>query len=253
MFMVTIRPRGRPQSREAMGLASLLAGIRFVREQKIVLATITLDMFAVLLGGATALLPVFAKDILHVDASGLGWLRAAPAAGAVCMAMTLAHLPPLRRAGSALLWAVAGFGVATVVFGLSRNFYLSLAMLFATGALDNVSVVIRHTLVQVLTPDYMRGRVSAVNSVFIGTSNELGGFESGLVARLFGPTIAVVSGGIGTALVVLGIAALWPQIRQLRSLDEVALEAEGQEAAEEPLHTSTGTRQETTTSSLPSG
>ena len=138
------------------------------------------------------------------------------------MALMLAHLPPLRRAGSALLWAVAGFGVATVVFGLSRNFYLSLAMLFFTGAFDNISVVVRHTLVQILTPDHMRGRVSAVNSVFIGTSNELGGFESGLVAKFFGPVVSVVSGGIGTILVVIATALKWPQIRELGSLQEAA-------------------------------
>jgi hypothetical protein len=168
-------------------------------------------------------LPIYAKDILHVGPTGLGWLRAAPSVGALCMAMLIAHRPPMRRAGRALLCAVSGFGVATIVFGLSRDYRLSLLMLFLTGAFDNVSVVIRATLVQVLTPDVMRGRVSAVNSVFIGMSNELGGFESGLAARLFGPIIAVVAGGVGCLLVVLGVTLAWPRILGLGSLQELAL------------------------------
>ena len=200
---------------------SLAGGVRFVRNQKIILATITLDMFAVLLGGAVALLPVIAKDVLHVGPGGLGWLRAAPAIGAFASGMWISYRPPMRRAGLALVWAVAGFGVATIVFGLSKNFALSLVMLALTGACDQVSVVVRHTLVQVLTPNHMQGRVSAVNSVFIGSSNELGAAESGAVAKLLGPVPAVVLGGIGTIFVVLGIAAIFPQITKLGSLADM--------------------------------
>jgi MFS family permease len=217
--LVAARPR--PQATGGISLRSLLAGVGFVWRTKLILAAITLDMFAVLLGGATTLLPIYAKDILHVGPSGLGWLRAAPSVGALSMAMVLAHRPPMRRAGPTLLAAVAGFGVATIVFGLSRSVWLSLVMLFLTGALDNISVVIRATLVQVLTPDAMRGRVSAVNSVFIGMSNELGGFESGLAARLFGPVIAVVAGGVGCLLVVLGVGTGFPSLWSLRTLHDV--------------------------------
>jgi MFS family permease len=203
-------------------LGSLLEGVRFVWRTKVILATLTLDLFAVLLGGATALLPIFATDLLDVGAVGLGWLRAAPSLGALGMAVTLAHRPPLRRAGRALLWAVAGFGAATIVFGLSRSFPLSFAMLLLTGALDNVSVVVRGTLVQALTPDAMRGRVTAVNAVFIGSSNELGAFESGVTAELFGPVASVVGGGLGTILVVLIVMMKWPQVLRLGSLNRVA-------------------------------
>jgi MFS family permease len=145
---------------------------------------------------------------------------AAPAVGAFCMAFALAHLPPSRNVGKLLLWAVAGFGVATIGFGLSHWLWVSLAMLFLTGALDNISVVVRHSLVQLRTPDTMRGRVSAVNNVFISSSNELGAFESGLVAKLFGPVFSVVSGGIGTILVVLLTARVWPEIARLKSLHD---------------------------------
>jgi MFS family permease len=197
---------------------ALLAGFRFVRRNKIILAAITLDMFAVLLGGAVALLPVYAEDILHVGARGLGWLRTMPAVGALVLSFVLAHRPPQAHAGKTLLWAVAGFGAATIVFGVSKSYSLSLLMLFLTGAFDIVSVVIRHTLVQLLTPDEMRGRVSAINSVFIGASNELGAFESGLVAQMFSPAISVVSGGVGTLLVVLAVAWLWPDLRRYERL-----------------------------------
>ena len=176
---------------------------------------------AVLLGGATYLLPVFAQDILHVGAREFGWLRAAPAVGSLAMAMYLTHRPPMRHAGRAMLWAVAGFGVAVVVFGLSRNLWLSIFALFITGLVDNISVVVRQTLVQVLTPDHMRGRVSAVNTVFIGASNELGGFESGLTARLFGPIISVVAGGLGAVLTTAFVAWKWPQVRAIGALHEV--------------------------------
>jgi MFS family permease len=217
------------RSREPATLRSLAAGVRFVREKKIILATITLDLFAVLLGGATFLLPIFAKDILHVGEVGFGMLRASPAVGAFAMALVVAHLPPMRRAGRAMLWAVAGFGAATIVFGLSRSFWLSMVMLFLTGAFDNISVVVRHTLVQVLTPDEMRGRVSAVNNVFIGASNELGGWESGITAHLLGAVRSVVFGGIGTILTVLAVSFIWPQVRRFGSLQH-AREQEPQNA-----------------------
>jgi len=181
----------------------------------------SLDMFAVLLGGAVYLLPLFAKDILHVGPEGFGWLRAAPAAGALCMAISLAYLPPMKHAGRNLLLTVAGFGVATIVFGISQSFWLSFAMLFLTGVFDNISMVIRHTLVQLTTPDEMRGRVSAVNGVFVSASNELGGMESGLVAHWFGPVISVVSGGIGTLLVVGTTAAASAKLRGVGVLNEV--------------------------------
>ncbi len=218
MWQMQSRP-GAAAKRAAMTLSSLGAGVRFVFSTRIILATITLDMFAVLLGGATALLPIYAKDILRVGPAGLGWLQAALPIGSASMAFVVAHRPPMQRAGRSLLVAVAGFGLATVIFGLSRTFWLSLAMMFACGALDNVSVVVRHTLVQILTPDELRGRVSAVNALFIGTSNEFGEFESGLVANWFGPVAAVVAGGIGTILVVIATALVWPEIRRFGRLD----------------------------------
>lgn len=223
LLVTTVRPEQR--SNDAPSIQTLLAGIRFVRMNKIILATITLDLFAVLLGGATYLLPIYAKNVLHVGASGFGWMRAAPAIGALAMGLIVAHLPPMKHAGRNLLLSVAGFGLATIVFGLSRSFLLSLAMLFLTGAFDNISVVVRHTLVQVLTPDSMRGRVSAVNNVFIGASNELGGFESGLTAQWLGPVRSVVAGGIGTILVVMAVASIWPQVEKFGSLaDAKAIE-----------------------------
>ncbi|MFN2624321.1 MAG: MFS transporter, partial [Chthoniobacterales bacterium] len=187
---------------------SLKEGIRFILHKQVVLATITLDMFAVFLGGATALLPIFADQILHCGPIGLGWMRAAPGIGAFIMALLIAYLPPMNNAGKTLLWCVTGFGLATIVFGFSRYLWLSLAMLFLTGVFDSVSVVIRHTLLQLVTPDSMRGRISAVNNIFIGTSNELGALESGLTAALFGPVLSVVGGGIGTILVILFIVWL---------------------------------------------
>ncbi|MBX9257907.1 MFS transporter [Desmonostoc muscorum CCALA 125] len=205
---------------EPISIKALAAGAKFVWQNQLILAAITLDMFAVLLGGAVALLPIFAKDILHVGPVELGYLQAANSIGALTMAITLAYLPPLRKAGPALLWAVVGFGVVTIIFGLSRSFWLSMLMLILAGALDSISVVIRHTLVQIRTPDHLRGRVAAINSVFISASNELGGFESGLTAALFGPVISVVGGGIGTILVVITIAMIWPGIRKLGALQE---------------------------------
>jgi MFS family permease len=204
--------------RSPVTLRLLSAGIRFVWNQKEVMASMTLDMFAVLLGGATTLMPVYAKDILQVGPRGLGWLLAAPSIGAFSTAMIQAHRPPYQKAGRALLLTVLGFGGATILFGISKHFWFSLLMLFFVGVFDNVSVVIRNTLIQLMTPDDMRGRVTALNSLFIGTSNELGGFESGLVAGFFGPIVSVVSGGIGTLFVVFSVAKLWPEIRRYGKL-----------------------------------
>ena len=181
-----------------------------------------LDTFAVLLGGATALMPVYAKDILHVGPRELGWLLAAPSIGAVAAAFVQAHRPPWQSAGRALLASVAGYGVVTIAFGLSTNLWLSLGLLVLLGACDNISVVLRGTLVQVLTPDAMRGRVSALNGLFIGTSNELGAFESGTVAQFFGPVVSVVSGGIGTLLVVAGMVKAFPELLRAGRLDRPA-------------------------------
>ena len=200
---------------------SLLAGFRFVLRTRLLFATMSLDLFAVLFGGATYLLPVFA-DRLGVGAQGLGYMQAAGGAGALSMALLQAHAPPFRRAGRAMLVAVAGFGVATIVFGLSKSFPLSLAMLFCMGAFDNISVIVRHSLVQLLTPDNMRGRVSAVNQIFIGSSNEIGGFESGMTAKLFGsPVASVVFGGAAVLGVVAYIAARFPEVRRLGRLQDV--------------------------------
>jgi len=206
-------------AKEKMTLGSLIVGFKFVFASPVILGTITLDLLAVLLGGATALLPVYAKDILRVGPTGLGFLQAALPMGSLLCAMVLAHRPPLQKAGRTMLRAVAIFGGATIAFGYSRWFWFSFVMLFVCGFVDNVSVVVRHTLVQLLTPDEKRGRVSAVNSLFIGTSNELGGFESGLVANWFGPVVSVVAGGIGTILVVVAVALKWPEIRKYGRLD----------------------------------
>jgi MFS family permease len=195
---------------------SLLDGVRFVRDNKLVLAALSLDLFAVLFGGATALLPIYAVDILHVGAHGLGWLRAAPSVGAVAMALTQTHLPKIQNAGRALLWCVAGFGVATIVFGISRSLPLSIAMLVLTGAFDNISVVFRSSLVQVETPDYLRGRVFAVNAIFISCSNQLGAVESGWTAAWFGAVPSVVAGGVATVLIVLGFSVFASQLRRWR-------------------------------------
>jgi len=223
LLLMRLRPQ---ESRvgSARKLSSLVDGLRFLGRTQVMLAAITLDLFAVLLGGATTLLPIFARDILHVGPPGLGWLQAASSLGAVGMALFLAQRPPFQHAGRMLLLAVSGFGLATIVFGLSHWFWLSFLMLFVLGALDNVSVVVRSTLLLVRTPDAMRGRVSAVSSLFIGTSNQLGGFESGLTAQLFGSVPAVAIGGIGTILVVLLVAWLWPEMRRLGPLRESAAE-----------------------------
>jgi len=207
-----VRAKPKTVVRQEVTLKSLLGGFQFVFNNRIILGTITLDLFAVLFGGATALLPVYAKDILKVGPQGLGLLTAALPIGSMTCALVMAHRPPMKRAGRALIIAVIIFGLATVAFGLSHWFWFSIVMLFICGFVDNVSVIVRHTLVQLLTPDAMRGRVSSVNNLFIGTSNELGGFESGLVSNCTTPVISVVSGGIATVLVVLAVAWFWPEI-----------------------------------------
>ena len=212
VLMWRIRPR-RQAARNARS-TSVFAGFRYVWKEKLILALISLDMFAVLLGGAVALLPVYAREILHIGPWGLGILRSSPAVGAAIMAFFLAHNPLRKNVGTVMLWCVGGFGVFTIVFGLSRSVPLSLLALLLTGAFDMVSVVIRGTLVQLATPDEMRGRVTAVDMIFIGTSNELGQFESGLTAHWFGTVPAVVLGGIGTLCVIGLWAWIFPQLRQ---------------------------------------
>jgi MFS family permease len=207
-----VRARSKPVPQQQVSMESLLGGFRFVFRHRVILGAITLDLFAVLFGGATALLPVYAKDILKVGPQGLGLLTAALPIGSMVCALLMAHRPPMEKAGRALIAAVIIFGLATVAFGWSRWFWFSILMLFICGFVDNVSVIVRHTLVQLLTPDAMRGRVSSVNNLFIGTSNELGGFESGLVSQFFGPVFSVVSGGVATVLVVLAVAWIWPEI-----------------------------------------
>ena len=200
--------------KKAISLETLLAGVRFVRDRPVVLGAISLDLFAVLFGGAVALLPIFARDLLHVGAWGLGLLRAAPAAGALVTSILLTRWPVTRRAGRVLLSAVAVYGAATLAFGLSTSFALSLVALVVTGAADMISVVIRQSLVQLDTPDDMRGRVSAVNSVFIGASNQLGEFESGVTAAWLGPVGSVVLGGLGTLAVAGAWVRLFPALAQ---------------------------------------
>jgi MFS family permease len=223
-----IRRQHSVKTREAMTLQALLTGFKFVYASKIIFGLITLDMFAVFLGGATALLPIFAADILFVGPTGLGFLAAALPLGSILCVFILNHRPPLQKAGRTLLWAVVVFGLATIAFGFSKWFWFSFLMMFLCGAVDNISVVVRHTLVQMLTPDDKRGRVSAVNNLFIGTSNEFGEFESGTVAQIFGPAIgntivtgaiiSAVSGGVGTILTVIAVALIWPEIRRYGKL-----------------------------------
>jgi MFS family permease len=193
-------------------VATLLAGVHYIRHHRVVLGAVSLDLFAVLLGGATALLPMFAKDILHVGPWGLGLLRSAPAVGALLMSAVLTRWSIERGAGRKLFAAIAVYGLATVVFGLSTSFLLSLAALAVTGAADMVSMVVRQTMVQLETPDHMRGRVSAVNSVFIGASNQLGEFESGATAAALGPVGSVVLGGVGSVLVAILWWRWFPQL-----------------------------------------
>lgn len=220
VLLLGVRPRVMERLAPVFSMDSLLEGVRYVRKTRILLAAITLDLFAVLFGGAAVLLPVYAKDILQVGPAGLGWLLAAHSMGAVATTLTLAHLPPLRHAGPALLRAVTVFGLAMIVFGVSRSYLLSFAALVVAGASDSVSVVIRMTLSQLGTPNRLRGRVSAINSLFIGTSNELGNFESGALAAVAGPVVSVVAGGVGTLLTVAAVAAKWPEVRRLGRMEE---------------------------------
>ena len=218
-FAVTSIPRLAPlPKREPVTLRSVFAGAAFIRSKPVMLGTISLDLFAVLLGGATALLPVFARDILNAGPIGLGLLRTAPAIGAVSMSLLLARFPLTRNVGKTMLVAVALFGAATIVFAFSSNIVLSIAMLLTLGAADTISVVVRTSLVQLLTPDAMRGRVNAINSLFIGTSNQLGEFESGLAASLLGPVWAVALGGLGTIAIVVLWTKLFPALPKVQTL-----------------------------------
>jgi MFS family permease len=235
-----IRREHKVAARQPFSLANLGAGVEFIFQNKTILGVITLDLFAVLLGGATSLFPIYAKDILKSGPSGLGILTAAMSIGAVLCSLMLAHRPPLQKAGRAMLLAVAMFGVATILFGVANQncfgpaipnavwFWFAFLMMVTCGAVDNVSVVVRHSLVQLLAPDEKRGRISAINSLFIGTSNELGGFESGFVAWLFGTAmghsnatgaiLSVTLGGVGTILVVIAVGWIWPQVRRYGKL-----------------------------------
>lgn len=218
----TIRYAHAVHAPEPPSWKSLLAGVNFVIGQKVVLGAVSLDLFAVLFGGAVALLPIYAKDILHTGPWGLGLLRGAPAVGALLVSIALTRLPIRRRSGHLLLGAVAVYGAATLVFGLSTSLGLSMVALAITGAADMISVVIRQTLVQLETPDAMRGRVSAVNSLFIGASNQLGEFESGATAALLGPVGSVVLGGVGTLLVAGAWLRLFPALAQRDALDSAS-------------------------------
>jgi MFS family permease len=213
-----IRAQARPRAPEPFTLRTVSAGLRYIWTHKLVLGSISLDLFAVLLGGAVALLPVYAKEILHTGHWGLGLLRSAPGVGAGIMALLIAYKPIRRRAGITMLWCVGGFGVFTVVFGISRSVPLSLVALLLVGAADMVSVIVRGVLIQIETPDEMRGRVNAVDMIFIGASNELGEFESGLTAQWFGAVPAVVLGGLGTVLVTVLWAWLFPELRRADQL-----------------------------------
>ena len=220
--MLVIRAERRPLKREPISFQSIFSGVAFIRSRPLILGAISLDLFAVLLGGVTALLPIFARDILHTGPWGLGFLRSAPAAGALAMSVLLAHLPMNRHVGAKMFAAVMVFGIATIIFSISTSFVLSLIALVILGAADNISVVIRISLVQLSTPDAMRGRVNAVNSMFVGTSNQLGEFESGMVAGLLGVIPAGVIGGIGTLLIALLWMRLFPSLLKIKTLSNLA-------------------------------
>jgi MFS family permease len=219
LCMAAIRMQWVPPKREPVSLRTLFAGIAFIRSRPAILGAVSLDLFAVLLGGATALLPIYARDILRTGPWGLGFLRSAPALGALCMSLFLARYPLKRRVGRTMFGAVAIFGTATIVFGFSTVFFLSFGALVILGAADVISVVIRNSLVQIETPDEMRGRVSAVHMMFIGTSNQLGEFESGVTAALFGTVPAVAIGGAGTLLVAALWMHLFPPLRDIEALN----------------------------------
>jgi MFS family permease len=220
VLLAAIRREPAPRAREPLTMAEVFSGVTFIWSRRVLVGVMSLDLFAVLLGGTTALLPVYARDILHVGPTGLGLLRSAPAVGALLTSVILARYPIERRVGRALFHAVIVFGVATVVFGVSTSFALSLVALAVLGAADVVSVVIRFSLVQLRTPDEMRGRVSAVHSLFTGTSNELGAFRSGAFAALLGTVPAVLIGGVGIVAVAALWMALFPEIRRLRGVEE---------------------------------
>lgn len=212
-------PAIRPEpTGERQSVKDLFAGLAFIRRNPVFLAAITLDLFGVMLGGAVALLPIYADTILNIGPQGLGMLRAAPALGALMAALLVTRLPPWRKPGVVLLWMVAGFGLSASIFGISTNVYLSLVCLFLTGAFDSISMVIRGTLEQMITPDHLRGRVLAVQFTFIGFSNEFGTFRAGTMAYYFGPVLAVVGGGIGTIVVVASVALIWPALSRIGPL-----------------------------------
>jgi len=215
IFMAVVHGKPFQVKKSTSLFDSLGHGLKFVFKNQIILSALSLDMFAVLFGGAVALLPIFAADILKTGAMGLGILRAAPALGAMTMAFALAHFPLNQKAGQKMLLAVMGFGICMIGFGLSQSFYLSLALLTLSGALDNISVVIRGTIIQTMTPHHMRGRVSSVNHIFIGSSNEIGAFESGLAASLMGIVPSVIFGGTMTLIVVAVTALVSPKLRKL--------------------------------------
>jgi len=215
---IRVPDQGVPGGDSSGGLSTVFEGFRYIWREKMILGAISLDLFAVLLGGAVALLPVYAREILQTGPWGLGILRASPGIGAGIMAIAIAHNPLKKNAGAAMLWCVAGFGVCTVLFGLSHNLLLSVVSLFLVGATDMVSVIVRATLIQVKTPDAMRGRVNAVDMIFIGASNELGQFESGITAQYFGTVPAVILGGVG-AIIVTGLWAwMFPELRKVNQL-----------------------------------
>jgi MFS family permease len=216
-----IKPEVAARPREPMTFKTVFAGLGFIWSKKLILGAISLDLFAVLLGGAVALLPVYAREILHTGPWGLGLLRTAPGVGAATMAVMLAHMPLRGRSGPTLLWAVAGFGIFTILFGVSHSLTLSLIALLLLGASDMISVIIRATLTQLATPDEMRGRVTAVDMIFIGTSNEFGQFGSGVTAQWFGTVPAVVLGGIGTLVVIAVWAWLFPDLRRAGELTSI--------------------------------
>jgi MFS family permease len=219
--LMFVHPKPHQRAAEPKSWTALMQGIRFLRRQPILISSITLDMIAVLFGGAVAMLPIYAKEVLHVEELGYGWLRAMPSVGAIFMALWLAVRPPFKRGGVTLLVAVVTFGIATLVFAVSKSFPLSLAALFVLGAADNISVVIRSTVLQLLTPDSMRGRVTAVSVIFISTSNEIGEFESGVAAQWLGLIPSVVFGGVMTLVTVGVVGLIWPELVGLGALDEL--------------------------------
>jgi MFS family permease len=225
-----IKTTPKTRNREPVSVDSMLAGFRYIWKEKLIFGSISLDLFAVLLGGAIALLPVYAREILRIGPWGLGLLRSAPALGGATMALALAYRPMRRNAGRTMLWCVAGFGAFTVLFGISHNLVLSMIALVFVGATDMVSVIVRGTLIQVATPDEMRGRVNAVDMIFIGASNEFGQFESGLTAHWFGTVPAVVLGGIGTLVVTALWAWRFPELRNADRLTDLRRDPGGARA-----------------------